>query len=106
MGHQEIYSAVHEKTNDLVTRHAKLEADLRKQDEELHKDVNDRVDAVERHHSNISKENAKRLNALELRISGLQGASGEQKRDINKLRDETNNLTVKSAAHDVDIAKN
>merc|ERR1712166_1495568 len=39
-------------------------------------------------------------------ISGLQGASGEQKRDINKLRDETNNLTVKSAAHDVDIGKN
>jgi len=35
----------------------------------------------------------------------LQGASGEQKRDINKLRDETNSLTVKSAAHDVDISK-
>merc|ERR1711981_1360466 len=34
------------------------------------------------------------------------GASGEQKRDINKLRDEVNNLTVKSAAHDVDIGKN
>merc|ERR1712227_724182 len=30
---------------------------------------------------------------------------GEQKRDICKLRDETNNLTVKSAAHDVDIGK-
>merc|ERR1739848_499934 len=46
------------------------------------------------------------INALDLRISGLQGASGEQKRDINKLRDEVNNLTVKSAAHDVDIGKN
>merc|ERR1711981_1205543 len=34
------------------------------------------------------------------------GASGEQKRDINKLRDEVNNLTVKSAGHDVDIGKN
>jgi uncharacterized phage infection (PIP) family protein YhgE len=104
--HQEIYATLHEKTNDLVTRHAKLEADLRKQDEDMHKEVNDRVDAVERHHANVAKENAKRLNALDLRISGLQGASGEQKRDINKLREETNNLTVKSAAHDVDIAKN
>jgi hypothetical protein len=104
--HQEIYATLHEKTNDLVTRHAKLEADLRKQDEDMHKEANDRVDAVERHHANVAKENSKRLNALDLRISGLQGASGEQKRDINKLREETNNLTVKSAAHDVDIAKN
>jgi len=103
--HQQIYSQLHEKTNDLTTRQAKLDSDLRKQDEDMHKNANDRVDAVERHHANVSKENSKRLNALDLRISGLQGASGEQKRDINKLRDETNNLTVKSAAHDVDIAK-
>merc|ERR1711988_2009924 len=66
---------------------------------------NDRVDGVERHHANVSKETSKRLNALDLRISGLQGASGEAKRDINKLRDEVNSLTVKSAAHDVDIGK-
>merc|ERR1719198_520663 len=104
--HQEIYSSVNEKTNELSTRHSKLESDLRKQDEDLHKEVNDRMDGVERHHANVSKENSKRLNALDLRISGLQGASGEQKRDINKLRDEVNNLTVKSAAHDVDIGKN
>merc|ERR1719454_1529724 len=83
----------------------KLEAALRKQDEDMHKEVNERIDGVERHHSNVSKETSKRLNALDLRISGLQGASGEQKRDINKLRDETNSLTVKSAAHDVDISK-
>merc|ERR1719146_436500 len=92
--------------NNMDTRIAKLEAELRKQDEDLHKEVNDRVDGVERHHSNISKENTKRLNALDLRISGLQGASGEARRDINKLRDEVNSLTVKSAAHDVDIGKN
>merc|ERR1712054_397521 len=104
--HQEIYSSVNEKTNELSTRHSKLESDLRKQDEDLHKEVNDRMDGVERHHANVAKENSKRLNALDLRISGLQGASGEQKRDINKLRDETNNLTVKSAAHDVDVSKN
>merc|ERR1719388_245863 len=83
-----------------------MEADLRKQDDDLHKSVNDRVDGVEKHHASTSKENSKRLNALDLRISGLQGSSGEAKRDINKLRDEVNSLTVKSAAHDVDIGKN
>merc|ERR1719446_1418451 len=90
----------------LSDRISKLEATLMKQDEDLHKEVNDRIDSVERHHSGTQKEATKRLNALDLRISGLQGASGEQRRDINKLRDEVNNLTVKSAAHDVDIGKN
>merc|ERR1711865_99535 len=71
--HQEIYSSVNEKTNELSTRHSKLESDLRKQGEDFHKEVNDRVDGVERHHANVSKENSKRLNALDLRISGLQG---------------------------------
>merc|ERR1719169_275947 len=92
--------------NNLDSRLTKSERDMRKQDEDLHKELNERVDGVERHHATTSKENAKRLNALDLRISGLQGASGEQKRDINKLRDEVNNLMVKSAAHDVDIGKN
>merc|ERR1719159_1769422 len=80
----------------------RLEEALRKQDEDLHRECNERIDGVERHHANVAKETTKRLNALDLRISGLQGSSGEQKRDINKLRDEVNNLTVKSAAHDVD----
>jgi len=92
--------------NNLDSKTNKIEADLRKQDEDMHKEVNDRADGIERHHANVAKETSKRLNALDLRISGLQGASGEQKRDINKLRDEVNNLTVKSAAHDVDIGKN
>merc|ERR1719215_943851 len=85
---------------------SKLEADLRKRDEDLHKAVHDRLDGVERQHASTSKETTKRMNALDLRISGLQGASGELKRDTNKLRDEVNSLTVKSAAHDVDIGKN
>merc|ERR1719229_1471905 len=89
----------------LETRHGKLEGDLRKQDEDLHREVNDRIDGIERHHSGVSKETSKRLNALDLRISGLQGASGEIKRDTNKLRDEVNSLTVKSAAHDVDVGR-
>merc|ERR1711939_1126130 len=92
--------------NNLDAKQNKIEADLRKQDEDMHKEINDRADGIERHHANVAKETSKRLNALDLRISGLQGASGEQKRDINKLRDEVNNLTVKSAAHDVDIGKN
>jgi len=104
--HREMHSKMDENHAALETRHSKLEADLRKQDEDLHREVNDRVDGVERHHAGVSKETSKRLNALDLRISGLQGASGEAKRDINKLRDETNSLTVKSAAHDVDIGKN
>merc|ERR1711896_59261 len=91
---------------NLDSKTNKMEVDLRKQDEDMHKEINDRADGLERHHANVAKETSKRLNALDLRISGLQGASGEQKRDINKLRDEVNNLTVKSAAHDVDIGKN
>merc|ERR1719271_2274703 len=91
--------------NNLDAKTNKIESDLRKQDEDMHKEVNDRADGIERHHANVAKETSKRLNALDLRISGLQGASGEQKRDINKLRDEVNNLTVKSAAHDVDIGR-
>merc|ERR1719169_283239 len=91
--------------NNLDSRLTKTEQELRKQDEDMHKEINDRADGIERHHANTAKETSKRLNALDLRISGLQGASGEQKRDINKLRDEVNSLTVKSAAHDVDIGK-
>mmetsp|Transcript_86867 Transcript_86867/g.202210 ORF Transcript_86867/g.202210 Transcript_86867/m.202210 type:complete len:799 (+) Transcript_86867:107-2503(+) len=103
--HQEIHKKVDANHAHMDTRLNKAEADLRKQDDDLHKEINDRVDGVERHHANVSKETSKRLNALDLRISGLQGASGEAKRDINKLRDEVNSLTVKSAAHDVDIGK-
>jgi chromosome segregation ATPase len=108
--HEEIHMEIHNKMdaglNNGDTRVAKLESELRKQDEDLHKEINDRVDGVERHHANVAKENSKRLNAVDLRISGLQGSCGEHKRDINKLRDEVNSLTVKSAAHDVDIGKN
>merc|ERR1711953_910197 len=99
MGHKELHGKIETNKNNLDTR-------LSKQDDDLHKEVNDRVDGVERHHANVAKETSKRLNALDLRISGLQGATGELKRDTNKLRDEVNSLTVKSAAHDVDIGKN
>ena len=38
-------------------------------------------------------------------MSGVQGGLGEQKRDILKLREEVNGLTVKSASHEVDLSK-
>jgi len=103
--HQEMDSKMSDNHTNLESKQNKMESEMRKQDEDMHKEINDRVDGVERHHSSTQKEASKRLNALDLRISGLQGASGEAKRDINKLRDETNSLTVKSAAHDVDIGK-
>merc|ERR1719443_1691651 len=103
--HAEINSKIETHSNNIDSRISKFEADMRKQEEDLHKEVNDRVDGVERHNANVSKESSKRLNAVDLRISGLQGSCGEHKRDINKLRDEANSLTVKSAAHDVDIGK-
>mmetsp|Transcript_14142 Transcript_14142/g.32014 ORF Transcript_14142/g.32014 Transcript_14142/m.32014 type:complete len:794 (-) Transcript_14142:55-2436(-) len=104
--HQEISGQMESRNSEVEKRIQTLEADLKRQDDEMHKEINDRVDGVEKHQANVSKETTKRLNAVDLRISGLQGASGEAKRDINKLRDEVNNLTVKSAAHDVDVSKN
>jgi len=107
--HADVHVSMHAKIDgqreDLDSRINHMESTLMKQDEDLHKEINERVDVVERHHSAVSKETSKRLNALDLRIAGLQGASGESKRDIGKLRDEVNSLTVKSAAHDVDIGK-
>merc|ERR1712188_203593 len=46
-----------------------------------------------------SAEASRRLGALDLRMSGVQGGLGEHKRDILKLREEVNGLTVKSASH-------
>mmetsp|Transcript_62024 Transcript_62024/g.162929 ORF Transcript_62024/g.162929 Transcript_62024/m.162929 type:complete len:724 (-) Transcript_62024:31-2202(-) len=103
--HKQLLNKMDSNQAAMDTRHTKLETDLRKQEEDARKEVDDRVDGVERHHANVAKESAKRLNALDLRISGLQGASGESKRDGNRLREEVNSLTVKSAAHDVDIGK-
>merc|ERR1719399_34060 len=52
--------------NNLDSKTNKIEADLRKQDEDMHKEVNDRADGMERHHANVAKETSKRLNALDL----------------------------------------
>merc|ERR1712100_11440 len=50
-------------------------------------------------------EASRRLGALDLRMSGVQGGLGEHKRDILKLREEVNGLTVKSASHEVELQK-
>ncbi|CAE7425012.1 Scn11a [Symbiodinium natans] len=84
---QDLEATLHRHADVHVSMHAKIdgnkdelenqinlvESSLIKQDEDLHREINERVDAVERHHSSISKETAKRLNALDLRIAGLQG---------------------------------
>merc|ERR1712137_287705 len=44
---------------------AKLQSELIKQDEGMHKEINERVDGVERHNAGVSKETSKRLNALD-----------------------------------------
>mmetsp|Transcript_35368 Transcript_35368/g.82690 ORF Transcript_35368/g.82690 Transcript_35368/m.82690 type:complete len:785 (+) Transcript_35368:121-2475(+) len=104
--HKEISTSMETRQQDFELRVARLESELKKQDDELHQEINERVDGMERHNATVLKDTAKRLNALDLRISGLQGTTGEAKRDLTKLRDEVNNLTVKSAAHDVDLSKN
>merc|ERR1719393_58064 len=38
--------------NNLNAKSDKIEADLRKQDEDMHKEINDRADGIERHHAN------------------------------------------------------
>merc|ERR1719408_803861 len=84
---------------------AATEANAMKALDDKNKEINERIDGVERHMADTSKETSRRLNTVDLRISGLQGACGEHKRDLGKLREETNSLLVKSAAHDVDLGK-
>merc|ERR1719291_1205622 len=103
--HNEIQNKIDQKISETEAMMRKQAADSAKQDEDLHKEATDRVDSLERYQATVAQAVNKRLNALDLRMSGLQGSSGELKRDSGKLRDEVNNLTVKTAAHDVDIGK-
>jgi len=70
-----------------------------------HREMTERCDEMERASAKVEREHTMRMNTIELRISGLQGITGENKRDITKLREEVNSLTVKAAAHEVEIAK-
>merc|ERR1712078_143329 len=73
--------------------------------DEKFKEASEKLEGAERFQSNNAQEARQRLNAVDLRISGLQGACVEHKREIGKMRDEVNTLMVKGSAHDVDIGK-
>merc|ERR1719359_1834179 len=73
--------------------------------DEKFKEASEKLEGAERFQSNNAQEARQRLNAVDLRISGLQGACGEHKREIGKMRDEVNTLMVKGSAHDVEIGK-
>jgi chromosome segregation ATPase len=81
---------------------ARLKNDIRQKQQEAF----EKIGAVEQQAELRSAEASRRLGALDLRMSGVQGGLGEHKRDILKLREEVNGLTVKSASHEVDIQKN
>merc|ERR1712070_914418 len=81
---------------------ARLKNDIRQKQQEAF----EKIGAVEQQAELRSAEASRRLGALDLRMSGAQGGLGEHKRDILKLREEVNGLTVKSASHEVDIQKN
>jgi len=80
---------------------ARVKNDIRQKQTETMEKIGD----VEQQAELRAAEASRRLGALDLRMSGVQGGLGEQKRDILKLREEVNGLTVKSASHEVDISK-
>merc|ERR1712151_541094 len=70
---------------------ARLKNDIRQKQQEAF----EKIGAVEQQAELRSAEASRRLGALDLRMSGVQGGLGEHKRDILKLREEVNGLTVK-----------
>jgi len=91
--------------NSLADNLSSTEDRLSQLIEEKIKQTTEKLEGAERFQSNNAQEARQRLNAVDLRISGLQGACGEHKREIGKMRDEVNTLMVKGSAHDVDIGK-
>merc|ERR1712093_745922 len=87
---------------NIADTEARLKNDIRQKQQEAF----EKIGAVEQQAELRSAEASRRLGALDLRMSGVQGGLGEHKRDILKLREEVNGLTVKSASHEVDIQKN
>merc|ERR1712227_987444 len=76
---------------NIADTEARLKNDIRQKQQEAF----EKIGAVEQQAELRSAEASRRLGAL-----------GEHKRDILKLREEVNGLTVKSASHEVDIQKN
>merc|ERR1712227_698396 len=91
--------------SDLERNVAATEARLKNELRQKQQEAFEKIGAVEQQAELRSAEASRRLGALDLRMSGVQGGLGEHKRDILKLREEVNGLTVKSASHEVDIQK-
>jgi chromosome segregation ATPase len=91
--------------SDLERSVADAEARLKNEIRLKQQEANEKTGTVEQQAELRSAEASRRLNAMDLRMSGVQGGLGEHKRDILKLREEVNGLTVKSASHEVDIQK-
>merc|ERR1719199_547469 len=87
--------------NEVAVVRSDLERNVADTEARLKNDIRQKQQAELR-----SAEASRRLGALDLRMSGVQGGLGEHKRDILKLREEVNGLTVKSASHEVDLQKN
>merc|ERR1740123_952925 len=92
--------------SDLERNVADTEARLKNDIRQKQQEAFEKIGAVEQQAELRSAKASRRLGALDLRMSGVQGGLGEHKRDILKLREEVNGLTVKSASHEVDIQKN
>ncbi|CAK0788836.1 unnamed protein product [Prorocentrum cordatum] len=92
--------------SDLERNVADTEARLKNDVRQKQQEAFEKIASVEQQAELRSAEASRRLGALDLRMSGVQGGLGEHKRDILKLREEVNGLTVKSASHEVDIQKN
>merc|ERR1719272_2273955 len=81
---------------NIADTEARLKNDIRQKQQEAF----EKIGAVEQQAELRSAEASRRLGALDLRMSGVQGGLGEHKRDILKLRKEVNGLTVKNASHE------
>merc|ERR1712182_102742 len=86
---------------NIADTEARLKNDIRQKQQEAF----EKIGAVEQQAELRSAEASRRLGALDLRMSGVQGGLGEHKRDILKLREEVNGLTVKSASHGGELQK-
>merc|ERR1719399_2697501 len=91
--------------SDLERTVADTEARLKNELRQKQAEAFEKIASVEQQAELRSAEASRRLGALDLRMSGVQGGLGEHKRDILKLREETNGLTVKSASHEVECRR-
>jgi chromosome segregation ATPase len=85
--------------SDLERNVADTEARLKNDIRQKQQEAFEKIGAVEQQCELRSAEASRRLGALDLRMSGVQGGLGEHKRDILKLREEVNGLTVKSTSN-------